>query len=98
MSRLELSHLGKDGKETTSRTSKLPSLDKEGWPRHQANGTKPPLKERTGWLVQLPIIGDFNQPPRLRRRRWLRKILTYGAATPPYPRRGVRYDQGGTQW
>src|SRR2546428_13228112 len=23
----------------------------EGWPRHQENGAKPPLMERTGWLL-----------------------------------------------
>ena len=57
--------------------SKLPSLAKEGWPRHQINDAKPPLKERTGWFVQLPVIGDFNKPPRLRRLRWLRKIFLW---------------------
>ena len=61
---------------------KLPSLDKEGWPRHQANGAKPPLMERTGWLVQLPIIGGFNEPPRLRPLRRLRDIFLLGASTP----------------
>jgi len=59
------------------RASKLPSLEKEGWTRHQTNGAKPPLKERTGWFVQLPVIGDFNKPPRLRRLRWLRKIFLW---------------------
>jgi hypothetical protein len=38
------------------------------------NGAKPPLMERTGWLVQLPIIRGLNQPPRLRRLMRLRDI------------------------
>src|SRR5262245_55433195 len=67
----------------------LPSLAKEGWPRHQENGSKPPLNERPGWFVQLPIIGGFNEPPRLRSLRKLRDIFLMGAATPPLPRRGV---------
>ena len=57
--------------------------------------------ERTGWLVQLPIIGGFNEPlfmlraialalrARLRPLRRLRDIFLLGASTPPYPRRGV---------
>jgi hypothetical protein len=69
--------------------AKLPSLVKEGWTRHQENAAKPPLKERTGWLVQQPIIGGLNEPPRLRPLMWLRDILLLGAATPPLPRRGV---------
>src|SRR5262245_51214965 len=47
----------------------LPSLAKEGWTRHKENVAKPPLKERTGWFVQQPIIGGLNQPPRLRQLR-----------------------------
>ena len=43
----------------------VPSLAKEGWPRHQVNGPVP-LEARPGWFVQLPIIGGLNQPPRLR--------------------------------
>jgi hypothetical protein len=38
------------------------------------NAAKPPLLERTGWLVQLPIIRWLNQPPRLRRLLRLRDI------------------------
>jgi hypothetical protein len=38
------------------------------------NAAKPPLMERTGWLVQLPIIRGLNEPPRLRRLRRLRNI------------------------
>src|SRR5437016_14245382 len=44
---------------------------------------------RTGWFVQLPIIGGLNEPPRLRPLRWLRRFFLMGAATPPLPRRGV---------
>jgi hypothetical protein len=34
---------------------KFPSLEKEGWTRHLEDFAKPPLMERTGWFVQLPI-------------------------------------------
>src|SRR5262249_7172685 len=68
----------------------VPSLVKEGWTRHQKNAAKPPLMERTGWFVQLPIIGGFNEPPRLRPLRRLRAIFLVGASTPPLPRRGLR--------
>src|SRR5213083_687890 len=69
----------------TSGRGKLPSLAKEGWPRHQVNGPVP-LQARPGWFVQLPIIGGLNQPPRLRPLRKLRGIFLMGAATPPCPR------------
>src|SRR5947209_20598002 len=89
---------------TTGGKGEVPSLDKEGWPRHQVNGPVP-LEARPGmsganvspigrnkeeWFVQLPIIGGLNQPPRLRPRRRLRGIFLMGAATPPCPRRGLR--------
>ena len=61
--------------------SKVPSLAKEGWTRHQENAAKPPLMERTGWFVQRPIIGGFNEPPRLRPIRKLRAIFL--RAQPP---------------
>src|SRR5438034_9754908 len=48
---------------TTCGKGEVPSLAKEGWPRHQVNGPVP-LKARPGWFVQLPIIGGLNQPPR----------------------------------
>src|SRR5437899_5646719 len=67
----------------------VPSLAKEGTPRHQVNGPFP-LEARPGWFVQLPIIGGLNQPPRLRLLRRLRGIFLMGAATPPCPRRGLR--------
>src|SRR6266516_4556927 len=92
----------------TSRTrggkGEVPSLAKEGWPRHQVNGPVP-LEARPGWFVQLPIIGGLNQPfflvspyrahirsahARLRPLRRLRGIFLMGAATPPCPRRGLR--------
>src|SRR6266567_9058863 len=41
---------------------------------------------RTGWFVQLPIIGGLNEPPRLRPLRRLRRFFLMGAATPPLPR------------
>src|SRR5207245_11124772 len=78
------------------------SLAKEGWPRHQVNG-RVPLKGtarsvspigrniKNGWFVQLPIIGGWNEPPRLRPLRKLRRFFLMGAATPPLPRRGVPF-------
>src|SRR6266581_4841829 len=74
--------------ELASRTA-LNTLAKEGWPRHQVNGPVP-LEARPGWFVPLPIIGGLNQPPRLRPLRRLRGIFLMGAATPPFPRRGLR--------
>src|SRR5205809_1070303 len=74
---------------TTCGKGEVPSLAKEGWPRHQVNGPIP-LKARPGWFVQLPIIGGLNQPPRLRPLRRLRGIFLMGAATPPCARRGLR--------
>src|SRR5437667_1271840 len=68
---------------TTCGKGEVPSLAKEGWPRHQVNGPIP-LKARPGWFVQLPIIGGLNQPPRLRPLRRLRGIFLMGA-----PRRGI---------
>src|SRR6266571_933415 len=47
---------------TTGGKGEVPSLAKEGTPRHQVNGPVP-LEARPGWFVQLPIIGGLNQPP-----------------------------------
>src|SRR5437867_9103194 len=77
------------GDGTTGGKGELPSLAKEGWPRHQVNGPVP-LEAPPGWFVPLPIIGGLNQPPRLRPLRRLRGIFLMGAAAPPLPRRGVR--------
>src|SRR5262245_3391480 len=67
----------------------LPSLAKEGWPRHQENGAKPPLMERTGWLVHLPINRWLERTaPSAPAKEASRNFLT-GAATPPSPRRGI---------
>src|SRR5437667_12355056 len=74
---------------TTCGKGEVPSLAKEGWPRHQVNGPIP-LEARPGWFVQLPIIGGLNQPPCLRPLRRLRGIFLMGAATPPCARRGGR--------
>jgi len=46
---------------TTGGKGEVPSLAKEGTPRHQVNGPVP-LEARPGWFVQLPIIGGLNQP------------------------------------
>src|SRR5437016_4722193 len=65
---------------------KLPTTNredraKEGWTRHQVNGPVP-LTARTGWFVQLPIIGGLNEPPRLRPLRRLRRFFLNGAQPP----------------
>src|SRR5438876_5433447 len=78
---------------TTCGKGEVPSLAKEGWPRHQVNGPIP-LKARPGWFVQLPIIGGLNQPPRLRPLRRLRGIFLMGAATPPLPRPRLSKERG----
>ena len=88
---------------TTGGKGEVPSLAKEGWTRHQVNGSVPLLarpgmsganvsprgRNKEEWFVQSPIIGGLNQPPRLRPLRMLRGIFLMGAATPPCPRRGV---------
>src|SRR6266699_6049400 len=70
--------------------SRLPSLAKEGWTRHQEISPFL-LKARTGWFVRTPKQFLLNEPPRLRPLRWLREIFLMGAATPPFPRRGIRF-------
>src|SRR3989442_3272887 len=60
--------------------SRLPSLAKEGWTRHQEISPFL-LKARTGWFVQTPKQFLLNEPPRLRRIRWLRSIFLM--AQPP---------------
>src|SRR5262249_34483554 len=54
------------------------------------DSAQPQLMERTGWLVQLSIIGGFNEPPRLRPLRKLRAISLVGVSSPPLPGRGLR--------
>src|SRR5437879_13790107 len=66
---------------------KLPSLAKEGWTRHQVNGPVP-LTARTGWFVQLPIIGGLNEPPRLRPLRRLRRFFLNGRSHPSFAKEG----------
>src|SRR5206468_218686 len=85
---------------TTCGKGEVPSLAKEGWPRHQVNGPVP-LKARPGWFVQLPIIGGLNQPfflvspyrahirsahARLRPAKVASRHFIDGASTPPSPR------------
>src|SRR6185436_12221433 len=53
------------------------------------NVAKHPCWERTGWFVQLPIIGGLNKPPRLREAKVASRNFLDRAATPPYPRRGI---------
>src|SRR5436190_18954622 len=48
-------------------------------------------RNKEKWFVQLPIIGGWNEPPRLRPLRRLRGFFLMVAATPPLPRRGVPF-------
>jgi len=66
------------------------SLAKEGWTRHQVNGPVP-LTGADGVVRSNSKQFLLNEPPRLRPLRWLRDILLMGAATPPFPRRGIRF-------
>src|SRR6058998_1770677 len=66
--------------------SRLPSLAKEGWTRHQEISPFL-LKSRTGWFVQTPKQFLLNEPPRLRRTWWLRSIFLM--AQPPLLCQGV---------
>src|SRR6266699_943129 len=79
--------------------SRLPSLAKEGWTRHQEISPFL-LKARTGWFVQTPKQFLLNEPPRLRPLSWLRDIFLIGAATPPLPRRGLSFNprSATTKW
>src|SRR5437899_12818381 len=73
---------------TTGGKGEVPSLAKEGTPRHEVNGPVP-LEARPGWFVQLPIIGGLNQPPRLRPLGRLRGIFLMGAAVPSLSKEGT---------
>jgi len=75
--------------------AKSPPWQRRGGRGIKKDVAKPPLMERPGWFVQLPIIGGFNEPPRLRPLRRLRSIFLLCAATPPLPRRGVRSPEAG---
>src|SRR6266699_1617934 len=66
-----------------------PPWQRRGGRAINQNEQKAPLLARPGWFVQLPIIGGWNKPPRLRPLRRLRVFFLMGAATPPSPRRGV---------
>jgi hypothetical protein len=70
----------------TFESSELPSLVKEGWPRHQTNVAKHPLMERTRWFVHATDYRLLNEPPRLREQRWLREIFLI--AQPPLLNQG----------
>src|SRR2546427_13266898 len=70
--------------------SKLPSLAKEGWTRHQVNGPVP-LTGADGVVRSTSNHRCLNEPPRLRPLRRLRRFFLMGAATPPLPERGILY-------
>ena len=73
---------------TTCGKGEVPSLAKEGWPRHQVNGPIP-LKARPGWFVQLPIIGGLNQPPRLRPAKEASQHFLNGRSHPSLSKEGT---------
>src|SRR5262245_36434915 len=58
--------------------SLFPSLAKEG------------CREAVRWFVHQPIVGALNQRPRLREAFVASRNFLDRAATPPYPRRGIR--------
>src|SRR5437867_4248936 len=68
----------------------FPSLDKEGWTRPQENIAKPPLWERTGWFVQTTDNRWLEPTTPSTRANVASRNLPDRAATPPYPRRGIR--------
>ena len=78
----------------TIKESRFPSLDKEGWTRPQENIAKPPLWERTGWLVQI-TDNRWLEPTTLDaarssgRANVASRNLLDRAATPPWLRRGI---------
>src|SRR6266699_1101814 len=69
-----------------------PPWQRRGGRAINKNEPKAPLLARPGWFVQLPIIGGWDKPPRLRPLRRLRVCFLMGAAAPPSPRRGVTLD------
>src|SRR5947199_3009233 len=73
---------------TTGGKGEVPSLAKEGWPRHQVNGPVP-LEARPGWFVQLPMIGGLNQPPRLRPLKEASRHFLNGRSHPSLSKEGT---------
>jgi len=80
--------LGQGGELPNSTVRQQPRPRRGGCATNQ-NAAKPHCSAQTGWLVQLPIIGGLNQPPRPLHQRKLRGIFIDVAATPPLPRRGL---------
>src|SRR6266567_3388686 len=68
--------------------SRLPSLAKEGWTRHQEISPFL-LKARTGWFVQTPKQFLLNEPPRLRPLWWLRDIFLMAQPVPSFAKEGT---------
>src|SRR6266446_4792506 len=56
-----------------------PPWQRRGGRAIDKNEPKAPLLARPGWFVQLPIIGGWNKPPRLRPLRRLRVFFLMGA-------------------
>jgi hypothetical protein len=67
--------------EESARRENSPPWTRRGGRDLKKNVAKQPCWERTGWFVQLPIIGGLNQPPRLREQLWLREVFLI--AQPP---------------
>src|SRR5437762_5838346 len=68
----------------------LPSLAKEGWPRHQVNGPVP-LKGADGVVRSTSDNRWLERTTPSAPARRLRRFFLMGAATPPLPRRGVPF-------
>src|SRR5205823_3572513 len=72
----------------------LEGADSPPWPRRggrdiNKNAAKPPLLERTGWFVQLPINRRVERTTPSAPAKEASRYLISGAATPPWPRRGL---------
>jgi hypothetical protein len=64
------------------------------WPRRggrdiNKNAAEHPCLERTGWLVQLPNNRRLEPTTPSAPANEASRQLIYGAATPPWPRRGI---------
>src|SRR6266699_5393921 len=63
--------------------SRLPSLAKEGWTRHQEISPFL-LKARTGWFVQTPKQFLLDEPPRLRPFKVVSRNFLNGRSHPSF--------------
>src|SRR5262252_5156697 len=77
------------GLATQLSAERFPALAKAGWPRHQEDVAKPPTWSGRGGSFHHRLIGELDEPPRLRLLRRLRAFFL--VAHPP------RLGQGG-EW